>query len=278
MTTDSLATLSMAQLNKWRVKLEMAYDNVVDLRKANRTEFTDFVYSNWYIRDGHATVTTAEGQLSASAGQWLLVSPLSRRSQHFTADSHIISIRISITDELEQVVRFDGLPLRCEDTALTHAAEQLIAACGPGVDTLTDWMHTQQHTFHWLQQWYATLRRSGGSLVHSGSGDARVDRVIALLRQHHGLGALPYAAMEQAAGLSRAQLDRIFHDALGLSPRRWQEQRCLHLAQQALSDSDAPLKAIAHSLRFHDAAHFSKWFRSQNGMSPRDWRRLGPAG
>jgi AraC family carnitine catabolism transcriptional activator len=83
---------------------------------------------------------------------------------------------------------------------------------------------------------------------------------------------IDYGRLEEALRLSRSQIDRLFQRHLGLSPRQWCQQQALAFAQHALLASNQSVKEIAATLRFCDASHFAKWFRSLTGRSPSQLR------
>jgi AraC-like DNA-binding protein len=49
-------------------------------------------------------------------------------------------------------------------------------------------------------------------------------------------------------------------------------------AKACLWGTEAPLRAIAESLGFSDAFHFSKCFKRMTGVTPTDFRRLRQEG
>lgn len=83
-----------------------------------------------------------------------------------------------------------------------------------------------------------------------------------------------------AMGISTRQLHRLFHNS-GLTVDRWiWRQRLQRCRDDLLARPQARVSEIAFDWGFSDAAHFSRTFREQFGVSPRDYRRgkLGAAG
>ncbi len=78
------------------------------------------------------------------------------------------------------------------------------------------------------------------------------------------------------AGVSVRSLYRLFEDRDKSLSKYIREQRLKKCAQQLRSadNSHENLTNIAYRWGFKDSAHFSRTFRSQYGMSPRDFRRL----
>jgi len=79
-------------------------------------------------------------------------------------------------------------------------------------------------------------------------------------------------------GMSRTQLYRLFHDAGGVA--RYIRQRRLLRSYADLSDpsNSATINAIAESLCFEDASSFSRAFKQEFGLNPRDVRAAATVG
>ena len=75
----------------------------------------------------------------------------------------------------------------------------------------------------------------------------------------------------EAMGMSRRWLERRF-DAIGISPRRFIEQRRLDRARELIVGTDAAIVSIASQLHFSSAARLSAAFRQRFGTSPHEYR------
>ena len=73
--------------------------------------------------------------------------------------------------------------------------------------------------------------------------------------------------------LSKTQLSRAFKISVGVPPRRYIVRRRLELACTMMRTTREPLSQIAVACGMCDQAHFSRLFRSVNGMSPSACRR-----
>lgn len=109
-----------------------------------------------------------------------------------------------------------------------------------------------------------------------GLGGDLYARAIGHIRRHVADEALTAATIAGALGISRRYLDKLFHDrgeTVGQHVRRSRLDRCAtelrSPAGQSLSIAD-----IAFGWGFQNAAHFSKVFRSEYGMSPRAYRAM----
>ncbi len=79
--------------------------------------------------------------------------------------------------------------------------------------------------------------------------------------------------LAQALGLSVSQLNRRFRASYGQSPKRYWAAHRLGCAQAMLTSTRYPVQHIAQELQFSDAYYFSRWFKSQSGLSPNAFRR-----
>jgi AraC-like DNA-binding protein len=102
--------------------------------------------------------------------------------------------------------------------------------------------------------------------------DARLSAVVAGIRAHVGrpLGNPELAAM---AGLSVRALERRFRALFHLPPQQYVRRMRVRMACQALVYSGSALAAIAGEHGFCDQSHFTREFRKETGMTPREYRQ-----
>lgn len=101
-----------------------------------------------------------------------------------------------------------------------------------------------------------------------------VRRIQDTLLARLGDERLDPAAVAREHGVSERQLQRLFHDA-GTSFCRWIKQARLDHCAADLSNPDLhdrSITEISFGWGFNDAAHFSRTFRSEFGMTPRAYR------
>jgi AraC-like DNA-binding protein len=84
---------------------------------------------------------------------------------------------------------------------------------------------------------------------------------------------VPLLAAE--AGLSPAQLHRLFRAETGLSPMEWLRRERITAAKALLLDPDLTVQAVAEAVGYPDPFHFSRDFRRLAGRSPRGFRASG---
>jgi AraC-like DNA-binding protein len=109
-----------------------------------------------------------------------------------------------------------------------------------------------------------------GAPAHQAALLARI-RAFVLDRLHEP-GLAP-AQIAGAHGISLRQLHRVF-EATGCSVERWiWQQRLLRCHRELLKPAAATISDVAFRWGFSDAAHFSRAFKAQFGLTPRQLRR-----
>ncbi|WP_233801703.1 helix-turn-helix domain-containing protein [Paraburkholderia sp. HP33-1] len=91
--------------------------------------------------------------------------------------------------------------------------------------------------------------------------------IAAHVREHH-----PVDFYAEKLGVTAAQLGRICREELGHSPLSLVNDQLIREAQRDLVYSGSSIKQIAHALGFEDAAYFSRYFRKQTGVTPKEFQ------
>lgn len=73
-------------------------------------------------------------------------------------------------------------------------------------------------------------------------------------------------------GVSRAHLNRVFQEELGLSVQAFLGDFRLHKAAHILADTDLAIKDVSQCTGYSDPLVFSKAFKKKFGLSPREYR------
>ena len=107
-------------------------------------------------------------------------------------------------------------------------------------------------------------------------GDAVVGRALALL---HARPSAPWTLDELArqVGVSRSLLAERFPRLVGRAPMSYLMRWRLQLAARLLVETTAKVASIAHRVGWQSEAAFSRTFRKELGVSPKDWRRAASA-
>lgn len=79
--------------------------------------------------------------------------------------------------------------------------------------------------------------------------------------------------MAQLVMFSPRHLRRLFHQTVGMAPKRWLLERRLQRAATLLTQTDLPIKIVAAECGFDDLPHFNRTFRHRFGQPPNQYRR-----
>ncbi len=104
--------------------------------------------------------------------------------------------------------------------------------------------------------------------VHS----APLAAALALLQRRYA-ESIDAAALAQAVGISTRHLQRLFLNHLGTTLERYLFAIRLDHARQLLRQSTSPVLDVALASGFVSASHFSRIYKAQFGISPRQERR-----
>lgn len=85
-------------------------------------------------------------------------------------------------------------------------------------------------------------------------------------------GTIPIESVSKEAGTSRRQLERLFHEQIGVGPKRFAALMRFDWALRHLS-SYASCADLAYDAGYADQAHFVRSFRDKAGMTPRQYLR-----
>jgi LacI family transcriptional regulator len=102
--------------------------------------------------------------------------------------------------------------------------------------------------------------------------DAHVARALNFIR-NNCRRELYVDEVAAAAGLSRRVLEKHFRATLSRSINEHIRQTRVDIIMTMLTDSAMTISEIALATGFSDAAHIARYYRSQTGLSPADYRR-----
>ena len=105
-----------------------------------------------------------------------------------------------------------------------------------------------------------------------GSSQPRIVEAVALMEANIE-EPLSVDDLAVYVGVSRRQLERLFHKHLGCAPSRYYLDLRLNRARLLLLRTDLPVVEVAASCGFSSAPHFSKCYSELFGRSPRQERR-----
>ncbi len=142
---------------------------------------------------------------------------------------------------------------------------------------LADNLDIEADFLRWLALYCRVMRRVGQEMRPRRDRDERVMRAMDLIEQHLMRDPWSEEALAATCGVSVRHLRRLFQDATGQSPRDLYQQRRLELARHGVGETVIPFKELAFELGFRAPSHFTNWFRTQEGTSPRVFRKAGRA-
>lgn len=104
-----------------------------------------------------------------------------------------------------------------------------------------------------------------------GANQPKLQAAILLMEENLD-APLDLKVLAFKVGISRRQLERLFHRYLDTSPSRYYLKLRLVRAQQLLKQSSSPVLKIGELCGFGSAAHFTRSYRGYFGVTPRDER------
>jgi AraC-like DNA-binding protein len=231
--------------------------------------------------DSHETVLGREGQ-------WIIPVPHVRRDQIFSRHSEFLSIHfiaenengISLFRQSAPIIfeQDEAEELESEGMALARIVSSRCNASlnilNRGSTNLATYLNIQKHFVSWISTWSAQMGKHGCHPAAAQTKDPRISKAIEILERSWYLASIPYDDLEPACGISRVQIDRIFKHELGMSPKRFVEQRCLNKAIELLSASAMSVKEICYALQFRYPSFFCRWFKGLTGYYPAKYRNI----
>ncbi|MGM0534838.1 MAG: GlxA family transcriptional regulator [Pseudomonadota bacterium] len=118
------------------------------------------------------------------------------------------------------------------------------------------------------QQRMSVARRLG---VHN----RRLVEAVSLM-EHHQQVPLSLAEVAGRSGVSPRQLQRLFAQYLGTSPRAWYLSLRLERARHLLAETDRDILSVGLACGFGSSSSFSRAFKAHYGLSPSAARRCQP--
>lgn len=211
-----------------------------------------------------------EGRLHRlGAGEGMLVASGLRREPRATSASGHVCI-VSFHSPWPELGRPAGLRLRLD--AATRAEALLLA------ETATRPGQVQDLRFHHLlldligEEWFARLDRLPAEARGEADG-LLVDRLETVLAANLDR---PFTLGEMAAlaGISAAQLGRLFHRHRGCAPVARHRELRLQAARRRLRGGREAVTAVALATGFASSQHLATAFRRRFGVPPSQARRL----
>ena len=242
--------------------------------------------SAWLVLTGDATVRIGGRTVKAVEGEWLVCRPM-ERWQNFSDSARIVSIHLALTCPslagewkgpacvaLKNGNALDAAAKRLRDTEALRPLPLTERRNLTGMNlSLSEALELRGAVAEFAQRLLAELEvqemRFGPAEIRDERVRAsRLELVARELREGFSRDALA-----GAQGVSASQLDRLWREELGMTPRQYWERRRLEAACEQLQNGAGAVKALAYELGFSHLSRFSIWFREKTGMTPRAFRQ-----
>lgn len=163
---------------------------------------------------------------------------------------------------------------------LTHAARLMVERVVAGMLDLDSPARFETELFDLTQvcfdmSWQAAQPRAGGPGTRIVGQDVRISRSLRLIADGLTLGdPLLFECIARQAGLSRPHFFKLFREQLGLTPNLYLNTLRMEQALTRLTRSRDPITSIGLDLGFASQASFSRFFMSNVGIPPSNYRRV----
>ncbi len=248
--------------------------------------------SAWLIRKGRVELTSDQDHAVALPGQWLICIG-NKIVQNMSDDTHILSLRLHVEWP------FGPAFLKGSTLQLLHGSEwpNLEAKALDLVKSVPQLDFTSPHRFFhqgqwindfsfkefllyrerlhsWMGELVKALLAVGREFYDPNAVDPRLKEALSFLEHYPPSALFPRETLERIGGVQLKRLNQLCTDAFSFTLHGLWDQRRYRYAQQALRLPYLTIKEIASNLGFTRLPHFSGWFRSHRGLSPRAFRQL----
>ncbi|MFG0247774.1 MAG: helix-turn-helix domain-containing protein [Phycisphaeraceae bacterium JB051] len=276
--------------DRMRVKLVWAYEGKPQELHHVGPEF--MTIAAWRILRGHVQATSpTAGTIRVEQGQWFFT--VTDKIEHdFSDDAKIISIRSIISWPNQQMLYKHDQWITFDDmrfTGLNKAANTLTRICKrvlhlaptlPFMEegmlkqncSLPQYIQLKQAMLKWVMAYHQCMRDMAYPLNMRFVTDERVNDTMRHIEQTACHAPYSRSDIEQHAGLSISQLNRLFVTHVGMTPKAYAQMQRLNFACTMLISSKMPIKQLAFAMAFKQPAHFTNWFKQSTGVSPKDYR------
>ncbi len=122
--------------------------------------------------------------------------------------------------------------------------------------------------------WIGELERQVQSDNQTRAHSVLIENIAAQIRYYPtNVNHRSNAILAASCGLSQNYFIRLFKEIIGMSPQQYRTQILINRACILLQDPSLSVKQIAFELGFDDPLYFSRVFRLEKGISPREYRK-----
>jgi AraC-like DNA-binding protein len=277
-----------ARWREWmslRTNLVWIYEGAVQ-RANQRGPFSADHLAAWLVLAGSVELRAEGRSHRACAGEWMIPWP-GQRWQEFSDDARILSVRFQWEWPDGRPLFERGLPVvvpAAEHPGLEAAARALLDVTGPlrPADPVAlpnvalgfaAFALVKARFLEWLVAFHDVLARVDVRPSRLGIADERVAAAV----QRLDTCALSERILEEdlahEVGLGLSQFVRVFREELGVTPKRYFDERRRLFCRRMLKNTAVPIKQIAFDLGFRRLSDFSAWFKDAHAVSPRQFRQ-----
>lgn len=101
-----------------------------------------------------------------------------------------------------------------------------------------------------------------------------IDEVLYYINEHIS-EELPVKQLAQLASFSEYHFIRVFHDAVGMTPRQYIKTVRMNQAKYLLKTTDLPIQEIGYSTGYSSLSMFCTTFKNSQGVTPSEFREGG---
>lgn len=268
-----------------RAQLIWAYDR--DLEGTPRTwAYLSYPTPAWLIESGEVTLHFPEGSEHYSSGTWVFPRE-GHGQQEFARDTRILSLRFiaewptgkplfrrqqSYSFHREELPAFT----QASRTLCTYVEQHFPGSYHPPhlSGSLEQYFQLQPHLYHWLTEYYQTLSSRGIAPTTLSQLHEKVQQTLQFLETLPVTQPLHENALAKRIGLSLSQFNKIFLKDIGSTPAHYWNERRLRAARTQLAANKESIKTLAYEFGFSSPANFTRWFRTNCGITPTAFRQL----
>ena len=225
-----------------------------------------------YVISGTGTIETPSGILHPRAGDSYLLVSNEPHKYYADPDDPWVKIWVNFQGSLiVPILNAYGLNQSrvCEGMDLSKFIRRVHAIASSDTMDINEIMNKCGQIFLEICQYISSHTPVSG-------GSSHVPRNIALLKEYLDNNIGEHLSLEKCVEityLSVSQTIRSFHNAYGMTPYEYLNQRRINTAKLLLRNSTLSIEEIATQTGFTDHNYFSKYFKKKVGVSPSRFRK-----
>ncbi len=226
------------------------------------------------VKSGQVDISTADTVYSATGSMLVYLPPHSpyQFTCHTGDGTEYYWITFADTDNLRSVLQTIGV----QNTAPTVLHDlSILTAHIEAMLLLPQNMQTYAHAVcGYGIAWIGELERRLLAHKHSSAHSGLIETIATQIRHYPtNVNHRSNAFLAASCGLSQNYFIRLFKEIIGMSPQQYRTQALIKRACTLLQVSSYSIKEIATELGFDDPLYFSRVFRLEHGISPREYRK-----